>query len=72
MNCQDCHRPGAHVVGNGGGGHLWLCGDCEFLAANPDAEPARPMPRDRKSVPLQSERLFDVSKYVTPRKGARQ
>lgn len=40
-------------------GYTWLCGACRYLLDHPDAEPAKPPPRERR-VPLQTERLFEL------------
>ncbi len=59
--CADCGSHDAHVVGNSSGGHLWLCGSCELLRANPDARLATNPPGLPSTWPgrgKQKERLF--------------
>jgi hypothetical protein len=72
MKCYDCGGQNARVVGNGRGGYLLRCADCEILAVNPDAERMPPMPRERQALPLQGGTLFDASVYVDRRKGGRR
>jgi hypothetical protein len=57
--CCDCGEGDVfpyHV----GHGHIWLCGSCAYKREHPDAAPAVALPRERPSLPLQGETLFDV------------
>jgi hypothetical protein len=58
--CAVCGAGSPRVVGNGHGGHRWLCADCEWKAEHPEDAPMPTPPRARRAKPLQSETLFDV------------
>jgi hypothetical protein len=70
--CSDCGGRDARVVskrvrvgvpGVEVDSHEWLCASCEYKRAHPDAAPAAPaaplpLPRERRPLPLQDERLW--------------
>jgi hypothetical protein len=66
--CEDCGSLDCHVVervagSHGEFGHLWLCGSCEYLRANPDApkqtvRPGLPSTWPHGRGKPQKERLF--------------
>ena len=63
--CTDCGTASCHVVTLPSGAMIWLCGSCETLRNNPDAEKTKVPPglpgtwpqRGRKGKP-QKETLF--------------
>ena len=61
--CADCGKSDCHVVARPGGGNIWLCGSCEMLRLNPDAELRKHSPGLpafwRAGRRKQKETLFD-------------
>lgn len=56
--CKDCGAVNPRVVGNGHGGHLWLCADCEYKREHPEYIPMPKLPQERGPRRLQKETLF--------------
>ncbi len=61
-HCADCGDRQCHPVLRNpckgpDEGHVWLCGSCEILRANPEAPRRVLMPGERR-VPKQKEVLF--------------